>query len=206
MYSLTIYLSLLITAVVTVQAVPIPSFRDVERAWKEGRSEAEIHAATADYHPTPSWRSIRHINDPSEPPLEIPRTTFEITTRSQTNDNSAEDRSTNKLSSLLDDWALHYLLPTSASATSKASVAGHLNEHKKGVHHRHHHRHRHTHRHHGVDTTAANEEEFEHALDERTIAARSPGFSVEVRAEKRTDEADSAPVLRPVKGLAWNMA
>jgi len=110
--------------------------------------------------------------------------------------------------SLLDDWALHYLLPTSASTTSKASIAGHLDEHKKGVHHRLHHHHHHSRRREDVDGRSIVEKkdgEFEYALDERTMAVRSARKVAVEDGVIEKGKVGFAAVLRPVKGLSWDM-
>jgi len=39
MYSFTISISLIVAFLITAQAAPIRSFHDVEKAWKEGRSD-----------------------------------------------------------------------------------------------------------------------------------------------------------------------
>jgi len=108
----------------------------------------------------------------------------------------------------LDDWALHYLLPTSASTTSKASVAGHLNEHKKDVHHRLHHYHHHIRRHEDVDGRSIVEKkdgEFEYALDARTMAVRSAKRVAVEDGVVDKGKAGFVTVLRPVRGWSWNM-
>ena len=157
--------------------------------------QREIHVETPNYHPTPSWRSLKHSNDPSEPVIEMSRTSIEISRSGIALVRDDDDESST--TSFLNNWALHYLVPTSASRTSQASVSGHLNEHKKGVHHRLHHRHQLGSRHH-------DEDKFEYSLDARTMAVRSSRQqAVEDDGGKGKD--GFATVLRPVKGLSWSM-